>query len=105
MNEKHDSAADVRLERIVSLRPCPFCGGDAELLFFGSKPDAVACKECGAQSDIEPWNRRAADKYERANPLGGPAKIFEAVASRVRAGEPLDDVMLDYGLRWTDKAG
>jgi len=61
MKNENDSTADVRLGRMVSLRPCPFCGGEAELLFWGSKPDAVACNVCGAQSDIDPWNRRADD--------------------------------------------
>lgn len=45
----------------------------------------------------------AKDEYERQNPLGGPATMFEVIASRVRAGEPLDEVMRDYGLMFVDR--
>ena len=49
------------------LRPCPFCGGDAELVHLKSGDDYVRCTECrartrqhhenevGARDD---WNRR-----------------------------------------------
>lgn len=36
-------------------------------------------------------------KYTDANPLGGPAAIFDAMAARVRAGEPFYDVLEDCG--------
>lgn len=42
--------------------------------------------------------------YAKANPLGGPAKVFEAAAQRIRAGESLTEVMDDYGLAWTSPA-
>lgn len=42
-------------------------------------------------------------EYERQNPLGGPATMFEVIASRIRAGEPLDEVMRDYGLMFVDR--
>lgn len=42
----------------------------------------------------------AAAEYRQKNPLGGPAKMFEAAASRIRAGEPLEYVLEDYGLRF-----
>lgn len=42
-------------------------------------------------------------EYERQNPLGGPATMFEAIARRIRAGEPLDEVMRDYGLMFVDR--
>lgn len=45
--------------------------------------------------------RSQAKRYADANPLGGPARVFEAAASRIRAGENLADVMDDYGLAWT----
>ena len=40
----------------------------------------------------------AARAYTEGNPLGGPAKRFEVMASRIRAGEPEDSVLADYGL-------
>ena len=50
------------------LKPCPFCGGEAELMvgkYYGTK--WVECKTCHAESDafdtraeaIDAWNRRA----------------------------------------------
>jgi hypothetical protein len=39
-------------------------------------------------------------KYHRANPLGGPAVLFDACADSIRAGDPLDSAMRDYGLKW-----
>lgn len=38
-------------------------------------------------------------EYARLNPLGGPAKVFDAMAARIRAGEPYDAVLADYGLQ------
>lgn len=54
------------------LKPCPFCGGKAELIerIYGAYKDVtVACKQCGIRStlfsnDLEAitfWNRRASD--------------------------------------------
>lgn len=41
----------------------------------------------------------AAEEYARRNPLGGPAKVFEAMAARIRAGEDYYAVLEDYGLQ------
>lgn len=49
------------------------------------------------------FNPDAAAEYARANPLGGPASVFEAAAERIRSGEPLDEVMQDYALQWVPK--
>ena len=38
------------------------------------------------------------EEYQRANPLGGPAAMFDTIADRIRAGEPMADVLADYGL-------
>ena len=53
-----------------SIRPCPFCGGEARL-FFAEEAGFwdVQCQSCGAQpflrrkdhEAIEAWNRRAGD--------------------------------------------
>ena len=37
------------------------------------------------------------EEYAAANPLGGPARIFDAMAERVRAGEDFYAVLADYG--------
>jgi hypothetical protein len=36
--------------------------------------------------------------YDEVNPLGGPAKMFRAIAERMEAGEPYHDVLRDYGV-------
>jgi len=35
-------------------------------------------------------------EYRAANPLGGPAKMFDAIADRIRAGEEYYAVLADY---------
>ena len=61
------------------LKPCPFCGGNAELSlgrFDGKDTSYVMCVKCGAQGEfffvspkyasaeraIRAWNRRAKDE-------------------------------------------
>ena len=41
---------------------------------------------------------RAAHKYMRGNPLGGPAKVFDACADSIRAGDPIEQAMANFGL-------
>lgn len=51
------------------LKPCPFCGGEAEIVMSGGDR-RVDCKKCGARSDwydteaeaIAAWNRRVCVK-------------------------------------------
>ena len=38
----------------------------------------------------------AADKYRKDNPLGGPANMFDAIASRIRSGEEYYAVLADF---------
>ena len=40
------------------------------------------------------------EQYQQANPLGGPAKVFDAIADCIRAGDSLESVMATYGLVW-----
>ena len=40
----------------------------------------------------------AAKQYAAANPLGGPARMFEAIAERIRSGEDYYAVLADYGV-------
>lgn len=58
--------------------------------------------ECGADEACEFVRQRdeaLAAKYATTNPLGGPATMFEVIASRLRAGEDYQAVMDDYGIR------
>jgi len=43
---------------------------------------------------------RAAAEYMRANPLGGPAKVFDACADSIRAGDSVEQAMASFGLAW-----
>ncbi len=71
-------------------------------------PERVRFGTAKEHSEWQQWkssNRLLGAKaeYERQNPLGGPATMFEVIASRIRAGEPLDEVMRDYGLMFVDR--
>ncbi|MDM8270561.1 Lar family restriction alleviation protein [Thermophilibacter provencensis] len=51
------------------LRPCPFCGGEAEFETYGGTACAVTCRKCrcgtptvrldDGERAVEAWNRRA----------------------------------------------
>jgi len=41
--------------------------------------------------------------YEAANPLGGPARMFDAIAERIRSGEDYYAVLADYGVTVEEK--
>jgi hypothetical protein len=43
---------------------------------------------------------RKAHKYHKPNPLCGPAKMFDAIADRMRAGDSVKECMADYGLKF-----
>lgn len=38
--------------------------------------------------------------YRNENPLGGPAKMFRAVAERIESGEAFNSVMKDFGIKF-----
>lgn len=38
-----------------------------------------------------------ATEYEKQNPLGGPAKVFDAMADAIRAGDSYESVLTLYG--------
>lgn len=69
----------VRME-MTQLKPCPFCGGKAEMLINeyndSRKEYLVACAECDGMVErwreteeeaVEQWNRRVSDKEDSNN--------------------------------------
>ena len=42
--------------------------------------------------------------YAEKNPLGGPARMFDAIADRIRAGEPMTEVLEDFNLKFEQQA-
>ena len=61
--------------------------------------------EHGAKRDFDELRKmakgfRKAHKYHKPNPMGGPAKMFDAIADRMRAGDSMKECMADYGLRF-----
>ena len=78
--------------RIAALEPNPICGETHAAKLLRNNVLAIL-DEMAAQ--IEAANTDPA--YAKANPIGGAAGVFDAMASRLRAGEPLNSVLADYG--------
>ena len=64
---------------LVELRPCPFCGGEAQRFTIEDEPtnaggDCIGCLKCGASSHVEfgrkenlvsSWNTRTPEAADR----------------------------------------
>lgn len=49
------------------LKPCPFCGGEAHMPYYG---DRVECRDCkGSVMTIDAWNTRVDDRVSTPNPV------------------------------------
>lgn len=64
-----------------------------------TKPEAQARTRAGTTPTERKPSAEAAAEYAARNPLGGPAKVFEAMAERIRAGEEYYSVLDDYGFQ------
>lgn len=51
----------------------------------------------------DPDDTPAAAAYRAANPLGGPANVFRAIADRIQAGDDIDATMADMGVMWAPR--
>lgn len=115
-----------------TLKPCPFCGGEAFVHMLGNeiaKGYYIACDECGAKTivfgyeaeAIEAWNRRVAtdmnvgDKERTAKVIEHDASITVTDGYKYQRSEYLcgackkkvlggDDYCSHYGVRleWSD---
>jgi len=45
----------------------------------------------------ETANMTQLEEYRKSNPLGGPAKVFDAMADAIRAGDDYHDTLARYG--------
>ena len=94
-------------EREEALLPCPFCGGDAEIVHIEEGENAggscVCCKRCNASSNVEfefkenfisNWNRRSSSKAE--------GEMREALDDMKHALEKLNGAV---DAMWNDPAG
>lgn len=79
------------------LMPCPFCGGEAEVIDIAEGENeggsCVSCTVCQASSNLEfgrkenfrsNWNRRAALVHPVADAPSQPSGVVEALANRLR---------------------
>ncbi|MBN8955001.1 MAG: Lar family restriction alleviation protein [Rhizobiales bacterium] len=89
-------------ELIEALKPCPFCGGEAELLDFESvdgDPNAggscICCKRCGASSPVHfdrkenlvsSWNDRALTRAEGGKGEEPSKEELAALACEIGCG-------------------
>lgn len=101
----------------VKLLPCPFCGGPAERIDFGSGDaeneggSCIACTRCQSSGPVEfgnkenfvsNWNRRAcieADRKERADDV---ARLAEALRLMIGAATPVATEIDARGYAWSE---
>ena len=70
----HQSAQSDNAHKSVNLKPCPFCGGEAEIYLHQERDDygnligfpvyVVCCDTCGAEMIGDPEKQRLADPEE-----------------------------------------
>lgn len=67
-------------------------------------PDIIAGALMVSRGTAYDMMREAlAERYAGHNPLGGPAKVFDAMASAIRAGDEYNAVLRQYGFVEIDK--
>ena len=69
------------------LKPCPFCGGEAEFETYGGTACAVTCRKCrcgtptvslnDGERAVEAWNRRAERTCRMGAPVDGEYRCGE----------------------------
>lgn len=95
----------------VTLKPCPFCGGEAMRLTLTENDglgnaggDVICCIRCEASSHVEfgrkenlvdRWNTRASASQ---TPPAAPDGVVEALYQRLRDGDDAKDGWTDAGM-------
>ena len=111
----YDIVNKDEVEQMAELKKCPFCGGEAELNYYGSESIpfySVSCKECGCNQEtsihkeavINAWNIRETEAEIRAKAIDEFAekaiKIVYESNNRRRNPQPRDMVAdIHYKLR------
>ena len=77
---------------MLELKPCPFCGGEAELVGPSFLAQAV-CTECGARTRFESCNDYAVAAWnKRHTTVAASGKVSEELMKRI-----LDELSKDGG--------
>lgn len=59
----------------IKLLPCPFCGGEAEMLNYSESEWLVNCPACGGM--VEKWRKTEAEAIEQWNTRKPMERIVE----------------------------
>lgn len=97
--ETLNRAAELLDQEARSIHECHTFDGR-----WGNHPEDIRAEEDWREMRSVAKALRKAAKYMQANPLGGPAKVFDAIADQVRCGETLDASMRAFGVKWDKKA-
>lgn len=103
----YGSVGEVCCEELAPPAPTPAVPVEAkqEPANMDDLPHQDSCRwwrhgdlcDCGAAS---PTAGTPEADYRKANPLGGPAATFDAIANAIRAGDSVDAAMRAFGVRW-----
>ena len=85
----------------MRLKPCPFCGGEAEFETYGGTACAVTCRKCrcgtptvslnDGERAVEAWNRRervtrCRDCAHYSDEIGGYCTLLEFASTNMQDG-------------------
>ena len=86
---------------MTEIKPCPFCGGEAEVRAYTLTLQFVQCKVCNASSTAFPNNEDAIKSWNRRYNLIGILKayyrkILTALLNKIDKGKPLTTPSIQY---------
>lgn len=69
----------------IELKPCPFCGGEAEMLNYSESEWLVYCPACGGA--VEKWRKTEAEAIEQWN----TRKPMDRIVAQLEAYSDADE--------------